>query len=170
MSLSPNVTMMETQTTVPTPKIFIDPPASSLKKEKPAVSPKDEPDLINLESVKNTPVRVTTSSQISDVLQDITNEVDVHTCKTELLDENIISPPPIEEDSLDSPSKKSLDSRGSIDSYVHPKHSDDESDIMGYLSPPGDTDDGVEPTLVDKEDTDSKASLEKEETKVDQVT
>lgn len=119
---------MKQQTTSSPPKISIAPPQSSnLKRDTPSpqISPKDEPDLINLESAKSSPVpsmKKSTNSSSSDSLDQILNKADIHVSDTDSSDEKIltsppiiISPPPAE--SIDSPSKHSSDSKAdSLDS------------------------------------------------------
>lgn len=112
---------MRQQTTPPPPKISIAPPQAALEMNTSSsqIIPKDEPDLINLESAKSSPVpsmKKSTNSSSSDSLDQMLNKADVHVSDTDSTDDKIltsppiiISPPPAE--STDSPSKNSLDSK-----------------------------------------------------------
>ncbi|KAJ8952577.1 hypothetical protein NQ314_007503, partial [Rhamnusium bicolor] len=120
-ALSPNVTVMKKQKAPSAPKIAIDPPnAPDVKRPAPPVHWRDEPDLINLESAKGSPVSSTkksVNSSSSDSSDQVLNNVDVHASLDKGTSDDkkgssppiIISPPPLE-DSTDIQSKKSLDS------------------------------------------------------------
>ncbi|XP_023310819.1 transient-receptor-potential-like protein [Anoplophora glabripennis] len=118
--LSPSVTVMEQRTLTPV-KISIA-PSEQTTLERGSPSPqspaKNEPDLINLESTKSSPMpsmKKSANSSSSNSLDQILNKADVHVSHMNSDDKILISPPivisPPDAESTDSPSKNSLKSK-----------------------------------------------------------
>ncbi|KAJ8922843.1 hypothetical protein NQ315_007878 [Exocentrus adspersus] len=132
VGLSPTVTIIETA-----PRISVAPPDSSTSKE--------EPDLINLESAKSSPVpnmKKSTNSSSSNSLDQTLDKVEGTASDTDSSDDKIftsppivISPPPAED--VDSPSKNSLGFKAdSLDFIDESSRIEEESEMGEVITSP----------------------------------